>query len=577
MDGNAPVHDRVNDLSRPFFSTLVAAGLGSMVLYLLLSLASALAGSVAAIILVPLVEPHEPLPHGMGWLASGGVGSQVTAFVAASTCFALARWWTARLGARLASRYGMQLRQRVHAQLIDAPLSSLSDATSAEIANALTYNVEIITQGFNALLQLLVAALTTLVSVAFALWLSPPLVLAVPVIVLFGLVASRISSREQASVSRQYVADMTQLFWLSEDFPRRWRHIRSFGREQAEKQHYAAMSARLGQGYRRQLELIASGRLVLELLAAAGIAGIFLLASHWHGVDQAALIAVCLLLGRLLPYLVSTRQGLQQLRSSVPAFALWHRYAAMDALPMPAMPSHAMAGVLHVQHLRLSSPVAIDVRDLWLVPGELTLVSGDSGMGKSSLADVLAGMVTPEIFHARLDGNALSSEAYRHWVQRGAYVSQSVRPWQRTVRECLRWAAPNATDAQMVQALADVGLDRRLGVTAQALDATLMGSTGRLSGGEIQRLLLAQVLLRQPTMALLDEATGALDAESELAVLATMKRRLTQTILLVISHRDGVGALADRHLCISGAALSVGSGYPPVSAPERSPAIAPGQ
>src|SRR3546814_1356509 len=91
------------------------------------------------------------------------------------------------------------------------------------------------------------------------------------------------------------------------------------------------MAKRLGRGYRRQLELAAHGQLLLELLAAVAIAAGFLLAHRWTGIDQATLIAVCLLLGRLLPYLVSTRQGIQQVRSAVPAFDLCQRYMALEA------------------------------------------------------------------------------------------------------------------------------------------------------------------------------------------------------------------------------------------------------
>jgi ATP-binding cassette subfamily C protein len=558
QNGSTRSQEQLRGLSRPFFATLAKLGFGGMAWYVVLSLGSALSGNLAAICLVPLVAPSQSMPSGLGWLLRGEPDMQVLAFVITSAVFSLMRWRAARVGTRLASRYGMYLRQTVHARRIDAPLSSLSDATSAEIAHVLTYNVEIVTQGFNALLQLLVAVMTTVVCLAMALWLSPPLLLAMPLVVGFALIAARISSREQASVSRQFVADLTRLFWMSEDFPRRWRHIRSFGREDAEKAHYADISQRLGNGYRRQLDLIASGRLVLEMLAALGIAAIFFIANRWHDVDRAALIAVCLLLARLLPYLVSTRQNFQQLRTSIPAFQLWLRHVGVAvAAPAAATSSMAMREALHIRQLRLDTPTPLDVRELTLVPGELTLVCGDSGIGKSSLIDVLAGMTTPAQFHARMGDHAVDFAAYAGLVSKGAYVSQSVRPWQTTVRECLRWAAPDATDASMLQALADVGLDKRLVDASSALDTTLSSSSSRLSGGELQRLLLAQVLLHRPAIALLDEATSALDPEAELAVLAALKRRLPQTIVIVVSHRAGVAAVADQCLAISAGSATV--------------------
>jgi ATP-binding cassette subfamily C protein len=128
------------------------------------------------------------------------------------------------------------------------------------------------------------------------------------------------------------------------------------------------------------------------------------------------------------------------------------------------------------------------------------------------------------------------------------------------VRECLQWAAPEASEEMLRDALRDVGLDRQLGNAHHALDAALNSSSSRLSGGELQRLLLAQVILRRPFLALLDEATSALDAASEIAVLSTLKQRLPQAILIVVSHRPGVAAIADQCLSIGGDSFTTVAG-----------------
>lgn len=538
-------------LLRTLLRTMSRDDLPRLALYVVLSLGSALTGSLAAVSLVPLVQSGHALPLADGFYAlHGSVEWQAAIFAGITLGFALMRWQAARLGAGLVSRYGVGLRNRVHARLIDAPLSALANTTSAEIANVLTHNGEILIQGFSATLQLLVAGVTCLISLGFACWISPPLVLAVPVLLGVGMLSSRMFGREQSRVSRQYVADLTRLFWQSEDFPRRLRHVRSFEREDAEKAGYDAVSARLGQGYKRQLELVASGRLLLEALAAVGIAGAFVLSHRWRGIDQAALIAVSLLLGRLLPYLVSTRQSFQQLRSAVPAFELWQRYMQLPTADIVASSTPLDAG-LHIEHMHLQPPPGgLDIRGLMLVPGELTLIAGDSGIGKSSLVDVLAGMTPPRAFVARIGERRIGFEDYRRLVRNGAYVSQSVRPWQRTVRDCLRWAAPEASDEALGSALADVGLDKRLAGSRDGLDTALSDASSRLSGGELQRVLLAQVILRQPGLAVLDEATGALDAAAERAILLALKHRLPRTILIVVSHRASVAALAEQTLSI---------------------------
>jgi ATP-binding cassette subfamily C protein len=534
--------------------------------YIAASLLAALAGSVAALFLAALIQPSTVLPFaGRLPRAAGSFEAHAALFAIATGAFALLRWSAACLGARLASRCGMLLRREVHTRLIRAKLASLADSSSAEIANVLTYNVEVVVHGFSAALQLLVAIATTVVTLGFALWMAPPLLLALPVLAAFAWMAARLFGREQSLASRDYVAGMTHLFWRGEDFPRRLRHVRSFGRDAADDTSYAAIAAGLARGYRRQLQLAAHGRLLLELLAAAAIAAAFLLAHRWSGLGQANLVAVCLLLGRLLPYLASTRQGIQQLRSAAPALGLWRRYMALEPESEPPSLAHSadglaangLAGTLRIGRVRLPpSIVALDVRGLVLAPGELTLVCGDSGIGKSCLVDVLAGMMEPAGFEADVGGRAIGFDEYRALVGTGAYVSQQVRPWHASVRESLRWAAPEASDAGMWQALADVGLDRRLHRTDRGLDTALQESGSRFSGGELQRLMLAQVLLRQPALAILDEATGALDAASEREVLSTLRRRLPHAAIVVVSHRTGLASMAAQSLEIDGSGVA---------------------
>ncbi|HUA80076.1 MAG TPA: ABC transporter transmembrane domain-containing protein, partial [Dyella sp.] len=179
--------------------TLTSAELAKVAAYVALSVVGAFAGSLAAVCLVPLVQPGHVLVFGNGIVnAHSSVEKQIVVFSVIALAFALCRWEAARLGAELVSRCAINLRGMVHARLIDAPLASLSDATSAEIANVLTHNVEIIVQGYSASLQLLIAAVTSMVSVGFALWVSPPLMLATPLIAVLGIVVARAYGREQS-------------------------------------------------------------------------------------------------------------------------------------------------------------------------------------------------------------------------------------------------------------------------------------------------------------------------------------------------------------------------------------------
>ena len=119
---------------RALLGTLSRTDIAETILYVLLSLACALAGSAAAVLLVPMVQPGHPLVLGGHAIdIHGSIETHALLFAAMTACFAVLRWQAARLAAHLASRYGMRLRRAVHARLIDASLPALADATSATI------------------------------------------------------------------------------------------------------------------------------------------------------------------------------------------------------------------------------------------------------------------------------------------------------------------------------------------------------------------------------------------------------------------------------------------------------------
>ena len=173
-------------------------------------------------------------------------------------------------------------------------------------------------------------------------------------------------------------------------------------------------------------------------------------------------------------------------------------------------------------------------------PGEKVGIVGVSGVGKSTLANLIVGLEKPDSGSVLIDDVPLerwSMDALRRSV---AYVSQELYLLNGTVRQNLQYGMRAASDEALWRALAAADLDGLVRGYPQGLD-TIVGEGGLLlSGGQRQRLSIARAYLRDPQIVILDETTAALDLDSEARVYEAQSRLLGHCTTLVITHRTGV-------------------------------------
>lgn len=208
-------------------------------------------------------------------------------------------------------------------------------------------------------------------------------------------------------------------------------------------------------------------------------------------------------------------------------------------------PTAAEVSLPSLEHITRQSPenTELVLRDLDLViePGQMVALVGPSGAGKTTLTglvarlyDVTAGRVQIGTSEQMVDVREVSLQSLEQVL---GYVTQDAHMFHDTIGENLRYARPAATDAQLWQALEDANIAELVRSMPQQLD-TVVGDHGyRLSGGERQRLAIARVLLKQPPIVVLDEATAHLDSASEVAVQQALSRALAGRTSLVIAHR----------------------------------------
>lgn len=211
------------------------------------------------------------------------------------------------------------------------------------------------------------------------------------------------------------------------------------------------------------------------------------------------------------------------------------RFAAAPTAPEAAR----VAGALSMQGVTFgydeSRPPLVENFSLEVAPGQWVALVGESGSGKSTLGRLITGLYRPQAGRILVDGHELAAWGRERLADIIASVDQDIRLFAGTVRDNITLWDDTVDNARLLAAIDDAGLTTIVQATPGDLQAVIEEDGRNLNSGQQQRIEIARGLVREPAILVLDEATAALDAESEYAILRAVRRRGMTCIL--VAHR----------------------------------------
>jgi ATP-binding cassette subfamily B protein len=547
-----------------------------------------IAGFLVTVVLGSLVALANPLivrallndaiPQGNRGQVNVLAALLVAATVGGGLLSLIGRYWSSRIGEGLI----FQLRTALYDHVQRMPLAFFTNSQTGSLTSRLNRDVggaqRAVTGTLGTAVDNDVTVATTLTAMVVLDWRLSLLALAV---LPFFLAGSRRVGRTLRAITREGMelnatmnSQMTERFGVAGA-----QLVTLFGRHDDESEGFSERAGRVRDIGVRSAMVSRWFWLGLEITGTIGVAAVYWVGSQLvigGSLALGDLVAMGLLVGRVYEPLIA----LTNLRVDLlTAFVSFERvFEVLDA-PNPivdrpgARPLVSPRGEIELDRVSFTYPAADQttlasltdglalsrepapvLHDLSarIQAGELIALVGPSGAGKSTLAGLLPRLYDVTEGALRIDGLDVRDVTLDSLRQAIGVVSQDPHLFHASIAANLRYAKPDASDADLEHACRLAQIHELIASLPEGY-GTVVGDRGyRLSGGEKQRLAIARMLLKDPSIVILDEATSHLDSENEAAIQAALDKALQGRTAVVIAHRLSTIVDADQILVIDG-------------------------
>lgn len=462
------------------------------------------------------------------------------------------------------------LRVETYESLIKAKWEYYLEKRKSDFNYILTTEISRVGIGTHGIIQLIGIVFFTIVQVTLAFLLSPSLTL---VVMVCGAViaiymrkfvkGSKVLGKETTELMSNYFGGISEQFNGMKD-------MKSNRLESSFNEWFQSMSNRIHQNVMKLVKLNSKSTFIYRVAAGLLIVFFVYVSFSFIKVPPEKMILVILIFSRLWPKFSSIQSSIEQIVTMFPALnhllkvqkecrkeQEWD-FSQMEELS--SKPSFHLESAIECKNVSYRYKQA---QDNWALSNiniafpknKTTAIVGPSGAGKTTLVDIVMGLLQPEEGKVFVNGEPLTEKTVLGYRSTISYVAQEPFLFHSSIRENLQMVAPHASELDLWNALTFAAADEFVRRMPQGLD-TIIGDRGiRLSGGERQRLILARAILRKPTILVLDEATSALDSENERKIQQAIDRLKGTMTIIVIAHRLSTIRNADQVVVLEGGSV----------------------
>jgi ATP-binding cassette subfamily B protein len=461
-----------------------------------------------------------------------------------------------------AERFVMRLRARVFAHIQDLPPDFFQRHRLGDLVERLTGDVESIEHMVvSGVVGTISAIFSTVFFSAAALYLRWDLALATFLLApLFWLAAKLFSSRIKSVSMEERVADgaITSVveeslnnILLTQAYNRKRAEEKRLGAEAKAWMKASVTSGRLSERYAQLVE-------VVETVCVLAVIGLGAWEISQHRMTIGKLLAFAAFLGYLYPPIRSLGSlGLTLNAATAGAARIGEILDTEPAVRDPERPvpvPNRVQGHVDLRDVDFRYPGAQknSLRQVSFSahPGELVLVTGASGAGKSTVSKLLLRFYDPAAGAVRLDGIPLSDYPVDHLRENVTLLPQKTLILHDTIRENIACGRTGATEEEIMAAAQAANAHDFIAALPEGYDTQIDPHTARLSGGQLQRIAIARAMLRDSPVLVLDEPTTGLDALAARRVIKPLRRLMRGRTTIMITHDLNLASDADRILVL---------------------------